>query len=546
MLYFTALNVDCVGVVAVTSSETDFDVYQYCRSIEQLIPLLSIYVHYLTLSQNKAYIIMSATTSAASQVGGLYRFDIRHRLLSSVVPDSAFIAQSAPAPAQMDVHGEHVYISFNYPVYGKTTPGMLRARIDMCGGTQTPTSQAEPTATRNVSASTSGSQTVSITKTESAFTASLSSDVPTLTMTVSRSASVTTSLSATPIVWCEGIVVSSGGVDALGDGRAGRIEILIKLHGEVWNPNKLSEIGTCIRLRDAATGTVLSNAELSVAQSTTAMIEPGTDERVLRVVVGYSQDFVPDADVVVSVESLGAVTLSGADPTIRGPIVVRKTGQAASTSAQLEKHALKVVATTAVVNAAAFANIQSMAVVASLSCLPARVRKQSYVVSWVISPLFDAIGPFAGAHQAEDSMVVWNIILLLALLAGHFTILCAFRSRHFDVTWERTMRRARFPNITLRIFYALVQGTLAISLKGLFGSTTNILFRCVHVCTVLIFVGLPTVATVKVVGDNALNVRWVEYPTSRYRPWLFRGVWAPIERLATFGMVVNAHVPSCR
>eukprot|EP00760_Papus_ankaliazontas_P026072 PhM_4_TR3004/c1_g2_i3/m.37606 len=31
LLYFTQENTDCVGVVAVTSSETDFDVYQYCR-----------------------------------------------------------------------------------------------------------------------------------------------------------------------------------------------------------------------------------------------------------------------------------------------------------------------------------------------------------------------------------------------------------------------------------------------------------------------------------------------------------------------------------
>eukprot|EP00760_Papus_ankaliazontas_P026701 PhM_4_TR3068/c1_g4_i1/m.49729 len=151
-----------------------------------------------------------------------------------------------------------------------------------------------------------------------------------------------------------------------------------------------------------------------IAQSTSAHIEPGSDQHVLRVYVGYSKDFVPDDDVVLSL---------AAQRYRRTEVWTGRVG----ISEKQEKQALEAVAATAAVggviaNAAAISNIQSMAIVGSLSCLPSRVRKQSDVVSWIISPLFYVAGPFPGAGLKEDNIVAWNVVMLLGIFVTHFII----------------------------------------------------------------------------------------------------------------------------
>eukprot|EP00760_Papus_ankaliazontas_P020829 PhM_4_TR1853/c0_g1_i1/m.61564 len=165
-LFFTVQLVSCVAVVPATGSQTDFDFYKDCKfATNPLIQLPDIAASwFLAVSDNKAHIIISVSASDDVPDAGLYRFDLRQSVLSRVVPHSRFLAESASGPAQIDVHGEYAYVSFNYPMRGKATPGMVRARLDMSGGTQTPTLHAEPTATR------SSSMTSTFTKATPTFT----------------------------------------------------------------------------------------------------------------------------------------------------------------------------------------------------------------------------------------------------------------------------------------------------------------------------------------------------------------------------------------
>eukprot|EP00760_Papus_ankaliazontas_P015955 PhM_4_TR16745/c0_g4_i6/m.79354 len=102
-------------------------------------------------------------------MGGLYRFDFRRSVLTFVVPYIAKIQPlNAQFTAQIDVHGEYVYISHKF-----STAATTRARVDMTVPTATPTLRPDSTH--------SGSLSTTVTK-SSSLTLTLSASRPSETM----------------------------------------------------------------------------------------------------------------------------------------------------------------------------------------------------------------------------------------------------------------------------------------------------------------------------------------------------------------------------
>eukprot|EP00760_Papus_ankaliazontas_P016372 PhM_4_TR16792/c2_g1_i1/m.50529 len=318
---------------------------------------------------------------------------------------------------------------------------------------------------------------------------------------VSRSHPGTRTATISLRVWCSAVIITEGGTDALGDKRSDRVLIELTLHNDVWDHPENIEQTVRVRYDTGSS----AGAQIDIAKSTTARIKD-SGQQVLLVTIGYSEGFVPDDDVFVSLEGLGVLTRSEThpvfamgqyDPNAQPSVRVRKEGQAASPAAKQEKQALEAMTTTAAVggaammNAAAISNMQTMAVVGSLSCLPSRVRKQSEGVSWVISPLYYVVGEFPHATSTEDNVVVWNLIFICGIMFAHSMIVLVFRTGystfHGEVTWQRAMRKARYPNISLAIWYALMQGTLVNALKGTY-MTESDGFRAFHCFAVVFFV----------------------------------------------------------
>eukprot|EP00760_Papus_ankaliazontas_P007227 PhM_4_TR13309/c2_g2_i3/m.77020 len=111
-LYISLYEKQCIFGVAVTQGVSD--AYTYCVTNPPLIQIPSgSNGWHLAVSDNKNFIILSS--GETSGIGGLYRYDFRLNVLTFVVPYIAkFQPLNADVTAQIDVHGEYVYVSHKF------------------------------------------------------------------------------------------------------------------------------------------------------------------------------------------------------------------------------------------------------------------------------------------------------------------------------------------------------------------------------------------------------------------------------------------------